>query len=239
MSLLALQLLNKSCCVGLLWLIQCKSFENGKYLFCWWLFLTLACMEFLVCPFYQMLNLFWNVLDMFSEHLSCLFVGSSCYTGDTCNSLQVFLQLLFDHGICNTSCQGVNFCGQAFVGGHHWHLHPPSYLKLLDYTDEELLLSPQRFLLDRKPISMLYLLQYISCVDEFLPFWGQIHPAPIVINNNSLFNNSFHEWFCSVHEKFIHIQGISPSSIGHRYFATISYCFSSVVFLGVFIQLSK
>ncbi len=76
-------------------------------------------MEVLVCPSYQMLTLFQNVLNMFSEHLSYLIVGSSCYTGESCNPLQVFLHLLFDHGIRNTSCQGVNLRSWAFFGGHH------------------------------------------------------------------------------------------------------------------------
>ena len=138
----------KFCCVELFWPIQCESFKNGNYLFCWWLFLTLACVEVLVCPFYQMLTLFQNVLDMFLEHLSCLIVGSSCYTGESCNPLQVFLHLLFDHGIRNTSCQGVNLRSRAFVGGHHWHLHLPSHPKLLEHTYQGLLLSLQRFLLD-------------------------------------------------------------------------------------------
>ncbi len=168
----------KFCCVEILWLIQCESFKNGKYLFCQWLFLTLACVEVFVCPSYQMLTLFWNVPDIFLEHLSCLIIGSSCYTGESCNPLQVFLHLLFDHDIRNTSCQGVNLHSWAFVGGHHWHLHPPSYPKLLKHTYQGLLLSPKRFLLDRKPVSMLYLLQYISCVDEWPPFQGLILPCP-------------------------------------------------------------
>ncbi len=168
----------KFCCVELLWPILFDSFKNGKFLFCWWLFLPLACVEVLVCPFYQMLTLFQNVLNMLSKHLSCLIVGSSCYTGDTCNPLQVFIHLLYDHGICNTSCQGVNFCSLAFVGGHHWHLHPPSYPSSLEHTYQGLLLFPQRFLLDRKPVSRLYLMQYLLCVDEWPPFRGKILPCP-------------------------------------------------------------
>ncbi len=59
------------------------------------------------------------------------------------------------------------------------------------------------------------------------PSGGKFYPAPIVINTKSLLNNSCHEWFCSLHEKIIHIQGISLSSIGHRYLTTISNCPSS------------
>ncbi len=162
MSLLALQLLNKTllCWTTLtnsVWVIQ--KWEIPFFLV---IILDLGMCGSPMCPFYQMLTLFWNVLDMFLEHLSCLIEGSSCYTGDTCNPLQVFLHLLFDHGILNTSCQGVSLRSWAFVGGHHWHLHPLSYPKLLEHTYQGLLLSPQRFLLDRKPVSMLYLLQYIS-----------------------------------------------------------------------------
>ncbi len=148
----------KICCVELLWPIQFESFEKWEIPFLyWWLFLTLACVEVLVCPFYQILTLFQNVLNMFLEHLSCLIVGNSCYT----DPLQVFLHLLYDNCICNTSCQGVNFCSLAFVGGHHCNLHPPSYPSSLEHTYQGLLLFPQRFLLDKKPVSTLYLLQYL------------------------------------------------------------------------------